>query len=44
VPTRRMKKLATRFLNQMSGLKKIVNEINVPPYYQEMPFEISENI
>ncbi len=44
VPTRKMKKLATRFLNQMSGLKKIINEINVPPYYQELPHEISENI
>jgi osmotically-inducible protein OsmY len=35
VPTRRMKKMAYRCANHIEGLKKVINEINVPPYYMD---------
>jgi hypothetical protein len=30
-----MKKMAYRCAIQIEGLKKVINEINVPPYYMD---------
>jgi osmotically-inducible protein OsmY len=36
VPTRKMKRLASRCVSQVEGIKKVINEINIPPFYMDI--------